>query len=228
MLNTSYKNISISITLLLTCATALSAELIKTKCYKTESPVGEVCLFEDKKAIGANAAKYQGTCEEDAKLPVKDLKNPELQVTNSEGKETDRQKIEPLTSLKLLKIKVNGEKTFFTSYQSLGCGSFSGTAYLPFWIVNGKINFLSISNKQVIFMNTLKRAWTPVSDGFLEARSELNEKRGNPKIDGGFITIYTRYQLLNNSWVTKEKLKFGLTEFETELVEKDFPERAKN
>ena len=77
-------------------------------------------------------------------------------------------------------------------------------------------------------MNTLKRAWTPVSDGFLEARSELNEARGNPKIDNGFITIYTRYQLLNNSWVTKEKLKFGLTEFETELVEKDFPERAKN
>ena len=41
----------------------------------------------------------------------------------------------------MLKIKVNGAKTFFTSNQSLGCGSFSGTAYLPFWIVNGKINF---------------------------------------------------------------------------------------
>ena len=224
----SYKNNSISIALLLTCASALSAELIKTKCYKTDNPVGEVCLFEDKKAIGANAAKYQGTCEEDAKLPVKDLKNPELQVTDSQGKETDRQKIDPLTSLNLLKIKVNGAKTFFTSYQSLGCGSFSGTAYSPFWVINGKIIFLSVSDKPIIFMSTLKRAWAPVSDGFLEARSEFNEKRGNPKIDDGFITIYTRYQLLNNSWVTKEKIKFGLTEFETELLEKDFPERAKN
>ena len=227
MLNT-FKKISISIALLFTCVAAMSADLIKTKCYKTETPVGEVCIFEDKKAIGANAAKYQVKCEEEAKLPVKDLKNPELQVTDSQGNETDRQKIAPLTSLNLLKIKVNGAKTFFTSNQSLGCGSFSGTAYSPFWVVNGKINFLSISNKQIIFMNTLKRAWTPVSDGFLEARSELNEERGNPKIDDGFITIYTRYQLLNNSWVTKEKLKFGLTEFETELVEKDFPERAKN
>jgi hypothetical protein len=218
----------IVITLLLTCVTAMSADLIKTKCYKTESPVGEVCIFEDRRALGVNAAKYQDTCEEEAKLPVKDLKSPELQVTDSEGKETDRKKIAPLTSLNLLKIKVNGAKTFFTSYQSLGCGSFSGTGYSPFWVVNGKINFLSIGNKEITFMNTLKRGWKPVSDGFLEARSELSEKRGNPKIDDGFITIYTRYQLLNNSWVTKEKLKFGLTEFETELVEKDFPERAKN
>ena len=106
MLNT-FKKISISIALLFTCVAAMSADLIKTKCYKTESPVGEVCIFEDKKAIGANAAKYQGTCEEEAKLPVKDLKNPELQVTDSQGNETDRQKISPLTSLNLLKIKVN-------------------------------------------------------------------------------------------------------------------------
>jgi len=227
MLNT-FKKISISIALLLTCVAAMSADLIKTKCYKTESPVGEVCIFEDKKVMGANAKKYF-ECEEHGvpKLSAKDLKNSELRITDSEGKEIDRQKIAALASLNLLKIKINGAKTFYTSYESVGCKSGSGTENSPFWVVNGKINFLSINNKQITFMNTLKSAWTPVSDGFLEARSELNEERGNPKIDDGFITIYTRYQLLNNSWVTKEKLKFGLTEFETELLEKDFPERAK-
>jgi len=198
MLDT-FEKISISIALLLTCVTAMSADLIKTKCYKTESPVGEVCIFEDKKAIGANAAKYQGTCEEDAKLPVKNLKNSELQVTDSEGKETDRQKIAPLTSLNLLKIKVNGAKTFFTSYQNLACGSFRGDEESPFWIVNGNIKFLDINNKKITFMHTLKRAWIPVNDGFLEATSEYSPERGNPKIDDGWITIYKRYQFLNNS-----------------------------
>lgn len=212
----------------MSCLTASSADLIKTKCYKTESPVGEVCLFEDKKAIGANAAKYQGTCEEDAKLPFKDLKNSELQVTDSEGKETDRQKIAPLTSLNLLKIKVNGAKTYFTSYQNLACGSFRGDEESPFWVVNGNIKFLIINNKKITFMHTLKRAWTSVNDGFLEAISEYSPERGNPKIDDGWITIYKRYQFLNNTWITKEKLKFILTEFENELVEKDFPERTKN
>ena len=28
--------------------------LIKTKCYKTEDPIGEVCLFEDRKAVSTN------------------------------------------------------------------------------------------------------------------------------------------------------------------------------
>ena len=47
--------------LLLLSATCYAKDdnLIKTKCYKTEDPVGEVCLFEDRKAVSTNKEKYQ-------------------------------------------------------------------------------------------------------------------------------------------------------------------------
>ena len=203
----------------------MSADLIKTKCYKTESPVGEVCIFEDKKAIGANAAKYQGDCDhQDTNLSAKNLKNYELQVTDSQGKEIDRQKIAPLTSLNLLKIKVNGTKTFYLQdSESLICTSQRGDGNFPFWVIDGKINFFKINNKLINFKSSLKSKWAPVSDGFLEAKSELDWKKDEPS----WVTIYRRYQFENNKWIVIEKSKKIMTEFETDLDEKDFPERAK-
>jgi hypothetical protein len=223
-----FKKISFVIFLFYIYSYSYSSDLIKTKCYKTENPIGEVCLFEDKKALGENSSKYKDSCEENSKLPVKNLKKYELQTTDINNNEIDRQYLSPLTSLNLLKIKVNGIKTFTTSYENSACSIWRGSVESPFWVINGKIIYFTINDKRVVFTKTLKRSWIPVSDGFLEAYSEYSPDRGNPKIDGGWITVYKRYQFINNVWAVKEKLNFAHTEFENEVNEIYFPERVKN
>jgi hypothetical protein len=223
------KSISILSTMVLLkiflCANNVNAsEIIKTKCYKTESPTGEVCIFEDKRALGPNKNKYQDRCEEAAKLPYKNLIESELRVTDSSGKETDRQKIPALTSLNLLKVRVNNSKTFSTSYTNSACSIFSGDGNTPFWVNNGKILFLIVDNNRVNFMNTLRKTWFPVADGFLEATSSFASEKEFPKGEG-WATSYIRYQYLNNSWVVKKTIKSGWSEFEPPPNESDFPSR---
>ena len=196
--------------------------LIKTKCYKTEDPIGEVCLFEDRKAVSTNKEKYQQTCEEDAKLSIKTISQPELRVTNSTGTESDRVKIEYLSELNLVKLRVASKKTFFTSYKNTYCGVSRGSVNTPFWVSDGKINYIKVDNNEKIFMSTLKKWWSAVNDGFLEAVSEPFKKEE----DVAWKTSYTRYQYLNGVWIIRKKVTPEVTEFEEPPNEKNFPSRA--
>ena len=212
--------------LLLLSATCYAKDdnLIKTKCYKTEDPVGEVCLFEDRKAVSTNKEKYQDTCEEPAKLSIKTLSQPELRVTDSSGTESDRAKVQYLSELNLVKLKVADKKTFYTSYKNSACGGWSGSDHTPFWIVDGKINYLSIDNKNKSFMSTLRKAWSPVYDGFLEVSSELANKEGIP-----WETSFIRYQKINGKWISVKRTVPEMIEIENDepLNEKNFPPRVK-
>jgi len=212
--------------LLLLSATCYAKDdnLIRTKCYKTEDPVGEVCLFEDRKAVSTNQEKYQKTCTEPAKLSVKTLTQSELRVTNSSGEELDRTKIPYLSSLNLMNSRVNDKKSFYTSYKNGECSVWRGLIQAPFWVVDGKIRYLKIENKNKEFMITMRKFWSPVNDGFLEVVSELANKEGIP-----WETSFVRYQYINGRWVVAIKTIPEMTEFENDdpLEEKDFPLRVK-
>ena len=212
--------------LLLLSATCYAKEdnLIKTKCYKTEDPVGEVCLFEDRKAVSTNKEKYQETCEDSAKLSIKTLSQPELRVTDSNGTESDRAKIQYLSELNLVKLRVADKKTFFTSYKNSACSVWRGSIHTPFWVADGKINYLNIDNKNKFFMNTLRKTWSPVIDGFLEVNSELANKEGIP-----WETSFIRYQNISGKWISTKRTIPEMTEIENDepLNEKNFPPRVK-
>lgn len=197
-------------------------DLIKTKCYKTEDPVGEVCLFEDRRAIAANKAKYQDTCEEAAKLSVNSLLVPELRVVDSGGAELDRVKIPYLSTLNLMTVRVAERKTFYTSRQNSACSVFRGGIHSPFWVSSGKISYFTIGEKQKNFMTTLRKSWLPVYDGFLEATSEPSNARADD-----WKTTYRRYQDFNGKWGSIVRVIPELTEFESVLNEKDFPARTR-
>jgi hypothetical protein len=216
-------SVYIAICILNTPTHAKDDNLIKTKCYKTEDPVGEVCLFEDRKAVSTNKEKYQQTCEDAAKLSIKTISQPELRVTDSNGTESNRVKIEYLSELNLVKLRVAGKKTFYTSYENTYCGVSRGSENTPFWVSDGKINYLKIDNKEKSFMSTLMKSWSAVNDGFLEAVSEPF-KKGE---DVAWKTSYTRYQYLNRVWVIRKKVTPEMTQFEELPNEKDFPARAK-
>ena len=211
--------------LLLLSATCYAKDdnLIKTKCYKTEDPVGEVCLFEDRKAVSTNKEKYQDTCEESAKLSIKTISQPELRVTDLNGTESNRVKVEYLSELNLVKLRVAGKKTFYTSYENSACSVWRGSVNTPFWVSDGKINYLKVDNKEKNFMYTLRKSWFAVSDGFLEAVSEPFAKED----DVQWKTSYIRYQYSNGVWIIRRKVIPEMTEFEELPNEKDFPARAK-
>ena len=130
--------------------------LIKTKCYKTDDSIGEVCLFEDRKAVSTNKEKYQETCVDTAKPPLKNLAQPELRVTNSTGTESDRIKVPYLSSLNLINLRVADKKTFYTSHESSACSIFSGSVNIPFWVLSGKINYFKVDNKEKKFFIYIK------------------------------------------------------------------------
>ena len=199
------------------------SDLIKTKCYKTEDPVGEVCLFEDRRAVAANKEKYQENCEASAKFSVKTLSQPELRVTDLSGMELDRVKIPYLSTLNLMSLRVNEKKSFYTSYQNSACGSFLGDVQSPFWVLGGKINYLRIENKTKDFLITLRRSWAPVRDGFLEGASWLDDSTGDK-----WKTSYRRYQYVDGAWNVTERGVAEMTDFsDTPLNEKDFPSRLR-
>ena len=223
MKKTIILSVSLALCIVNTPTYAKDDNLIKTKCYKTEDPVGEVCLFEDRKAVSTNKAKYQQTCVEDAKLSIKTISQPELRVTDSNGKESNRVKIEYLSELNLVKLRVADKKTFYTSYENSACSVWSGSVNTPFWVSDGKINYLKIDNKEKSFMYTLRKSWSAVSDGFLEAVSEPSAKED----DVEWKTSYIRYQFLNGVWIIRKKVTPAMTEFEELPNEKDFPARVK-
>jgi hypothetical protein len=204
-------------------AHAQDNKLIKTRCYKTEDPVGEICLFEDRKAVAANKEKYQETCEKSASLSVKNLIQPELRVSNSSGVETDRVKVQSLSDLNLAQLRVLNKKTFYTAYKNSACSVYAGVIYAPFWVLGGKIYFMSLENKNIYFMKTLRRTWTPVHDGFLEVVSEP-AKSDNIQWETSFI----RYQNISGKWVSFKKTIPELLEIENDelLNEKNFPKRV--
>ena len=212
--------------LLLLSATCYAKDdnLIKTKCYKTEDPVGEVCLFEDRKAVSTNKEKYQETCEEPAKLSIKTITQPELRVTDSNGTESDRTKIQYLSELNLVKMRVADKKTFYTSYKNSACSVWRGSIHTPFWVADGKIIYLNIDNKNKFFMNTLRKTWSPVYDGFLEVASELSKTEGIP-----WETSFIRYQNISGKWISAKRTIPEMTEIENDesLNEKNFPPRVK-
>jgi len=225
MINKSPLSIPFLSFLLLLSATCYAKDdnLIKTKCYKTEDPVGEVCLFEDRKAVSTNKEKYQDTCEDPAKISVKTISQPELRVTDSKGTESARVKVEYLSELNLVKLRVAGRKTFYISHENGACGVWKGSIHTPFWVSDGKIDYLKIDNKETSFMETSMKSWSAVNDGFLEALIEPFAKED----DVQWKTSYIRYQYLNGVWTIRKKVIPEMTEFEELKSEKNFPARAK-
>lgn len=182
-------------------ANAQDDRLIKTRCYKTESPAGEVCLFEDRKAIAGNKEKYQDTCEKSASLSMRNLIQSELRVVSTGGVETDRVKVQNLSELDLVKFRVLDKKTFYVSVRNGACSIFEGVIYTPFWVVDGKIYFMNIENKNKYFMKTLRKTWAPVHDGFLEVISEPAKSDGTQ-----WETNFIRYQNLSGKWLSIKNL----------------------
>ena len=195
--------------------------LVKTKCFKVEEPVGEVCLFEDRKAVADKKDKYKNTCEAPATLSIKSLTQSELRVTDANGAESDRVKIEYLSTLNLINTKVNGKKSFYTSHENSACSVWRGSVNTPFWVTNGKITYFKIDNQDKSFMTTIRKSWSGVYDGFLEGISEPSEKNGAVE----WQTSYIRYQYIAGRWVVRKKVVRELTDFEIALNEKDFPLR---
>jgi hypothetical protein len=214
-------SVYIAICILNTPIHAKDDNLIKTKCYKTEDPIGEVCLFEDRKAVSTNKEKYQERCEETAKLSIKNLSQPELRVTNSTGTESDRIKVPYLATLNLINLRVTDKKTFYTSYENSACSIFSGSVNMPFWVTSGKINYFKIDNTEKRLMSTLRKSWSAVNDGFLEAVSDLSGSNSDWK------TSYIRHQYINGTWIATKKVIPEMTDFEAPVNEKVFPPRAK-
>jgi len=153
--------------------------LIKTKCYITESPEGEVCIFQDRRSLGSRFNLYVDSCPGEPKLDPRLLISSELRVFDKGGIETDRRRIGSVMTLELSKVRVDNLKTFFASTQNINgdsfgaCSNYSqGRLDTPFWVIDGKINFVLLDElRPKSFRSTLKQTWAPVKDGFLEAES---------------------------------------------------------